>query len=665
MSFNWNPTPNPPVREMPQAVPPGEVTYEVKLVANSVNYGGTVRYNTANRSYDIVYEFPSLNVVNGVFENGFFESANIGQATINVANIGQATINTANITNATITFGYTTGSPTSNMGIATKFYVDNAVASISGGAGPDSTANLFAATGDLLVGFAPNTAQRFAVGADGEQLTVKNSANLKVEWKSSSGTQDVGGLQLGTHWHPTLKFSQILLQRVNSITMNDGDVVTGWDGLTANLASSGAGGRDSNSAVAANTWYSVWAIRNSTSGEKALLLHRTLNYVLDTHYTPDTFGFAGPIYLRYGSAALTNPNQRYIEKVSQSFRPNTSSKVKYIQLAVASQSTPRGSLWVTIQGDDGHGNADGTIHGTTQTNSSDTSASGGPCAMTFVFETAVSVTSGSKYLMVIEGDWEYRSGVSDSNMVAIYANTPNPLGPGQQQWMANVGYNTGGTTYLPYSIDPATSSTMGYGDCRCWNVATGTWATASNTASSFPVGTDLWFKIYMEENNTALALPVGYNQYSLISYACTNGASEFKEYHQLERTMSMGYDNDWLAYRGTPAGIWGQQWSGIAAVDLRNFVPPVPCSVQFTGVQQDVNSQGLVLGIRTMYAMYFVAAYESAGTSGNPLGTYGMGGFFMNHSTLSKVMPLDGIPVINHRNFSSYPAILHVANITF
>ena len=284
MAFTWNPIPNPPARVLPTPVPPGEVSYEVKLVANTVDYGGEVRYNSTNHSYDVIYEFPSLNIGDGVFRNGVFETANISNATINVATINTASINTATITNATIQYGYTTGNPTSNMGIATKFYVDNVIASISGGTGPDNTANLFVSTGDLLVGFAPNTAHRLPVGTDGQALTANAASPLKQSWVNISGSQRVMGLTMGTHVHPTNKLTQVHLKRADGIIMQDGEYVTGWSNLIADITTTGAGGLDSNSSRAANTWYEVYAIRNSSTGAKALLLDRTLNRVQDANW---------------------------------------------------------------------------------------------------------------------------------------------------------------------------------------------------------------------------------------------------------------------------------------------------------------------------------------------------------------------------------------------
>jgi len=597
MSFNWNPTPNPPVREMPQAVPPGEVTYEVKLVANSVNYGGTVRYNTANRSYDIVYEFPTLNVVNGVFENGFFESANIGNATINVATINQATINTANITNATITFGYATGSPNANMGIASKFYVDNAVASISGGAGPDDTANLFISTGDLLVGVSVNTANRLGVGSDGQLLTVFGSDPLKARWKTVTDSQVVTNLFIGTHWHPHLKRSHVLLKKADGIIMDDGEAVAGWANLTANINFTGPGGLDTSSTKLPNTWYEVWAIRNSTTGAQALLLHQMLKRVLDQQYTGRSS--QGSQALGFGTPNLTNIDQLFVTKVSQSFKPGMSGTLRAVafQLAVYARNStvPNtvGNVWVTLEGDDGTGNADGVIHATSRKFHSlmypmDIND---PVHTHFVFDTAPTVSSGDKWLAVLHEDWPINAAITSGGCFVV--GNVGPLSVGQSPWMANVGYNAGGSTYFPYSADPNTALTMGYGDARQYNVALGTWKLSANTGG-FSGFSDFWFNTWMEYETGGRALPAGYDQTALLSYVRTNASSNFKEYKQKDRTLSMGFSDDWLAIQYYEHML---AYSATHGYDVSSTVPPIRCKLGLYWRSQTAYTQvGAIIG---------------------------------------------------------------------
>ena len=641
MPFIWNSNPNPPPANIAPEIASTEISYKVHVVANTVNAGGEVSYNTPNAGYDVIYELDSLNVRTMRVQTGIIGAANIGTAFINNATINQASINTANITHATINVGFFTGNATANFSMVSKQYVDNAIANISGGSGPDLTANIFQLKGDLLVGFAPNTAHRLGAGDDGEILSVYGSSNLKTRWISSSSTQSFSGLRIGTHFHPTLKYSQVLLNHVDGIVMNDGEYVTGWDGLTADITVSGAGGLDSNSAEAANTWYEVWAIRNSSTDAKALLLHRMLNRVVNQEWVPTTFpGTFSLASLRHGdSVGFTVPGQRYCTKISQSFIPSTSTPVSMIRLASSQTSTPKGNLWVSLQSDSGD-NASGSSIVTSESIIVDAFVAG-ISQVSFVFDTAVSLTPGNRYHIVIEGDWPYTPD-PNSNAMNFHGNTVT-LGPGQQVWMANVGYNPGGNA-IPY----------GFGDCRMYNVVTSSWTVAANVGGP----SDLWFQIFTDQNDTSLAVPLGYNQRCLISYVNNNGFSNFKEYHQTGRTVHGGYDDDWRAF-SVPSSA---QFSIIAAA-IESGVPPTPCTVQFLGRQSLGTVGGINLGLRHMYGM---AVSSTQDFSSGPLGSYAFGGFTV-HTVLSHSMPLDGIQLVNWNTLAGTAAndVLYMASITF
>lgn len=639
MPFEWVTKPNPPSTDLPVPVPPGEITYEVKVVANSVDYGGTVRYNTANRSYDIVYEFPTLNVVQGVFENGIFESANIGNAYINMATINQASINTANITNATIQFGYTTGDPTANSGIANKHYVDNAVAAISSGSGPDNTANLFLATGDLLVGFAPNTAHRLGVGTQGQVLTVKTSSSVRQTWLDAAGSQRAVGIFIGTHHHPTKKLTQVLLTHADGMIMNDGEYVRGWDNLIADIATTGAGGLDSNSARAVDTWYEVWAIRNSTTGSKALLLHRMLDRFTDQQWPAPQVSL---VFLRRGDTALTIPAMRYCTKVTQSFVPSQTLKLATIDLGLLKVATPTGNLWLTVQGDDGIGNADGSVLCTSERLAVQT-LTGSTTKFRFVFDEGATLQADGRYHIVAEGDWPYQQSDTDANGIGFIGNTA-PLGPGQQVWMANVGYTRGNLTI-----------NSGYGDCRIWNVVTSTWKVSANATGVGFGPSDLYFKVNMEENNTSLVLPSGYNQRCLISYVATNGSNNFKEYHQHNRTLSMGFELDWKTYaEGTVQGI---QILDLAAL------PPTPVTMRLLCTNQTVSLSGLVsLGTRFSVDLF---AFSSTDVSARGIFTFTTGA---NRLGYTAFMTQDGWNYMYTYDVGSGPVVgaaLYVSGFSF
>jgi len=120
MAFIWQDTPSSPPVPLPVPVGADKITFKVHEVANTVNAGGQVSYNTPNTAFDVFYELASMNVRNLNVTNlntshGIINTAMISTASINVANI-----NVANITNVRIQYGFMGGSPSSNLEIATK-----------------------------------------------------------------------------------------------------------------------------------------------------------------------------------------------------------------------------------------------------------------------------------------------------------------------------------------------------------------------------------------------------------------------------------------------------------------------------------------------------------------------------------------------------------------
>jgi len=563
MSFNWVPTPQIPTPNIPEPIGSSEVSYKVDVVANTVDWGGEVRYNTANASYDVVYEFDSLNVSMMVIDNAFFDTATINTLNINVATANTVTIGTANIANLYATYGTITGNATSNLSVVTKEYVDNAIASISGGTGFDTTANLFLTQGDLLVGFSPNTAHRLAGGSNGQVLTANTSSSVGVSWEDAPTPQEALGLFMGSHWHPYKKQTTVLLKKANAIVMENGDYVPGWNNLTANIMSSGAGGMDSVSSLGANTWYSVYAIYNPHTGNKSLLLHQLESRVLEQNWPAATDTELAFLGFNYTNA--TNPFSRYITKVSQSFIPSVVAPVYGVELRIATQTNPSGNCWVTLEPDDGTGNASGSVLATSRIISSSERAFPGSgsseASALFIFDTTITLTQGQRYHIVVNTDRPYFVTGTETNAVMIAGNTA-PITSGAS-WMANVGYNADPGAF-PY----------GYGDCRSWNAAGQRWWTTANTGTSFATPADLYFKIYIRTNRNDVVLPSGYTQKALIGYACTNTQSRLKEYKQINRTICTGYDNDWWGWRSntTPTGD--------ALVDLGPVVPPVKCAIQ-------------------------------------------------------------------------------------
>jgi hypothetical protein len=64
MPFIWNSSPNIPAANLPQPTGPTQISTEAHVVANTVEAGGTLLYNTAAVGFDVIYEVPTLNVGN-------------------------------------------------------------------------------------------------------------------------------------------------------------------------------------------------------------------------------------------------------------------------------------------------------------------------------------------------------------------------------------------------------------------------------------------------------------------------------------------------------------------------------------------------------------------------------------------------------------------------
>lgn len=62
MPFVWSTAPQLPSPPIPESIPSNATSYKVDVVANTVNAGGQLLYNTSTKSYDVVYEFDKLNV---------------------------------------------------------------------------------------------------------------------------------------------------------------------------------------------------------------------------------------------------------------------------------------------------------------------------------------------------------------------------------------------------------------------------------------------------------------------------------------------------------------------------------------------------------------------------------------------------------------------------
>lgn len=553
MPFIWSPDPNPPTVTPAPQPGPDTISYDERAVANTVNVHGlvlgTLSYNTANKGFDVIYELPSLNVRVLHAQTLTAIRATINTAFINTASINTATINTANIGTATISNGMMGVHPVQNLQIATKEYVDTLVANSVPLGG--NLQLLIVAAGDLLVGVSDNTAERLPIGSpNGAVLIAGGDSNTGVYWstgpRGSSSTHR--GLSIGTAISNQLSQTHVQLVSVDEVVMDDGTrTTTGWNGLTASIRSnvevSGIGYLDTG-VVRAQTCYEIWGVRSSSNGAQGLVLHRAVERFVDVSFKPATSSQRRINYaLGVGFTTVINAAQSFI---STNTGPLTS-----IELTVQRTGSPVGNCWITLEANTALGNASGEPLATSRYMDAgrmptDTPLFGG--RVRFVFDTTANVVSGNSYWGVFHVDYPRASFGANENYISLSGIAGNSYANGTaKQFSAN----------------------------------TNTWQSAN--ASSPAVG-DFYIKTFVESFNTDLLMPTGYDQRCLLSYTSTSGdiPTILGHYSQRGTKMSMAFHRYWdLNYNGLFGGGSDPLTGYIEALDLRHYVPPIPCLVTF------------------------------------------------------------------------------------
>ena len=569
MAFIWNPNPNsttpPPI--LPVPVGDGEMSYEAKEVANSVNvdpiYGvGTLLWNIAtpdadgdsDGDFDIIYQLPSLNVKD--IHVTHLEADNVTvyfNATINTANIGVATINTANIVNATIANGRMGVNPTANLQIATKEYVD-ALAANSIPLGGNLQL-LIQAAGDLLVGVSDNTAERLPVGTtDGQVLVSGGSSNTGVYWASHSTGASTGtfkGLYIGTHREGKRRNTEVQLVSVDSIVMDDGIRVTsGWNGLLAshisNVATSGVGYLDTGVATP-NACYEVWAVRNSSTGAQGLILHRAIDRREDSNNCLATGGVGGGVRSLRRSDATHAIN---VSKCAQAFTVTRSGPLLAIELGLVKKGNPLGNVWITIESTDAQGNADGIVLATSRYKDCNRLANVAftGARVRMPFDITANLVAGNVYQCVVQADYPFSGPATNPPSYVVLSG------------------------FISGSLAPRRG--------KNFNITTNGWAFANSgqPADTPPGPAYFYIKTTIETNSSPLVMPSGYDQKCLLSYAVLNDDLIFRPYSQRQRTMSMPFHYHWDLPFAINFDVGFSNYQ--VPLDMGEFVPPVPCLVR-------------------------------------------------------------------------------------
>lgn len=330
--------------------------------------------------------------------------------------------------------------------------------------------------------------------------------NLSSLKSEHYATQTMRGVHLRSHPDSLSATSKVMLLKADELVMSDGTRLSVTTPLTADITASGANGLDTGTEQA-STWYEIHAIAKD-DGTKALMLHRSKDWTIDQSQT--THDTNAP--LRFSST---------VAKLAQGFKLSQAGTVPWIDMRLMVVGAPTGSIWLTIEAD-----ASGSPSGTPLATSDKLDVSKFSTAgyvVRFMFRTPVSLSATpTQYHVVIQGDFA----ISATNYV-------------------NVRYNSaGGYANGAYSI---------------YNGST--WSSGA---------TDLYFRVALERNNTALTFPTGYTKSCKVGYVYNNGSSNFQPFAALNQSVHALHSNAYaiVASASTPS-----------LTDITTLVPPVPVFV--------------------------------------------------------------------------------------
>ena len=308
----------------------------------------------------------------------------------------------------------------------------------------------------------------------------------KAMWDSvstNSSSQSFRNLSLRTHYDNDQAAYKVILLHADAITMDDGEEVTDWDMLEADLTASGAGGLDTGS-EAASVNYGIYACAVD-GASKCIMFHREKDYFLDEEVIA---GEDGQHLLRDASART---------RLSQGFQVDTAGPLEFVDVKIVKVGSPTGNFWVTIEA-----NAGGVPGNTALATSDKYDVSRLTTTAVWVrlpFRTPYSVSAATQYHLVLYGDFT----INGSNHIG---------------WRAD----TSAATY-------AKGSKAAY-DGATWTADT---------------DDDFMFKAYITRNDTAVTLPSGYNQQALIGFAYNNTSSNLKYFSQKNGRVFTGHGDDW------------------------------------------------------------------------------------------------------------------------
>lgn len=308
----------------------------------------------------------------------------------------------------------------------------------------------------------------------------------KAMWDSvstNSSSQSFRNLSLRTHYDNDKSAYKVVLLHADAITMDDGEELTDWDMLEADLTASGAGGLDTGS-EAASVNYGIYAI-SVDGASKSIMFHREKDYFLDEEVIA---GEDGQHALRDASART---------RLSQGFQVDTAGPLEFIDVKLVKVGSPTGNYWLTIEA-----NAGGVPSNTALVTSDKYDVSRLTTTAGWVrvpFRTPYSASAATQYHLVLYGD-----------------------------------FTISGAHYIAWRADTS-ASTYANGSKAAYDGAT--WTTDTDD--------DFIFKAYITRNDTAVTLPSGYNQQALIGFAYNNTSSNLKYMVAKDRFIFTGHGDDW------------------------------------------------------------------------------------------------------------------------
>lgn len=327
-------------------------------------------------------------------------------------------------------------------------------------------------------------------------------------------SQSFRGLTLQVHPDNDKAPAQVRLIHADAIVMDDGQEITDWNDLDASLAAAGIGGLDTGT-EAASTWYQVIAAYNGTT--KGIYFHRAKDYFLDEDITAGEDASQG---LR---SAVDNSTVR----IAQGFQVGTAGLMEFIDVKLLKTGTPTGNYWFTVEANSG-----GVPSNTPLATSDKYDVARLTTTATVVrlpFRTPASLSAATQYHIVMYGD-----------------------------------FTVSATSFANWRMD-GSAATYVNGSKALFDSDTSTWTSDTDD--------DMWLKVYITRNDTALTKPAGYTQSAVIGWCYNNASSNLIMFAQHDHLVFGGFELDWKVGSLTSTTP--------LLVDLFALIPPTSVTLSF------------------------------------------------------------------------------------